>query len=134
MKQIAILFVSLFLSLSASAIELNAFDGDSSGRRPDQYYSYYFGRILEGQVRYADFTLTAFPDAPANIHGIHLRGAGRAYSLSHNCPRVLPPSHRCIISVRFWPPFSGYYNGEFRVSMETHDIYVRLNGQADRRY
>lgn len=133
MKQIAILFASLFLTLSASAMELNALGGDSTERRPDQYYSYYFGRILEGQVSYADFTLTAFPDAPAEIKGIHMRRGGSAYSLSHNCPRVLAPSQRCRISVRFWPPFSGFYPGEFRVSMQTHDIYVRLDGQADRR-
>lgn len=134
MKQIAILFVGLFLSLSASAIELNAFEGESTERRPDQYYSYYFGRILEGQVRYADFTLTAFPDAPAVIRGIHMSRGSSAYSLTHNCPRVLAPSQRCRISVRFWPPFSGFYPGEFRVSMESHNIYVRLDGQADRRY
>ncbi|MCB0420218.1 MAG: hypothetical protein KDD61_04435 [Bdellovibrionales bacterium] len=103
-------------------IEMNSAD-------PANSYSYNFGRVRVNSVRYARFDVTNTGDTPLTFQAASISGPG--YSANHSCRGVLEVSEKCLVEIRYWPPFEGFQSGQFQLKFkELSPLVIRLLGQG----
>lgn len=137
MKKIALFFVCFF-SFSAFAQQMNSQSLESGeinlGSELEvatQRFSHHFGRVWVNSANIVRYWITNQGVTPLAREGFYVRGVFfEAYT---DCPRILAPSQRCTLEIRYWPAFEGFHSGLVEMQFaDRNDVIIDLFGEAYR--